>query len=422
MSLRKKIDVTIVGGGMITNDQILPSIYHLQRIGIVGEIKICALNSGPLKFLSESKEFSQAFPGQKFTAFPPLSEPSEKVFPNLFHEVIKSMPPYNCVFIALPDQMHYDAVKKALECNQNIISVKPLVLKYQQTVEIERLAYSKGLFVGIEYHKRFDRRSLLAKKIYEQGKYGEFIMGEAKLIEPYYYRNSNFQNWFTYDKTDPFTYVGCHYWDLIQFITGLKPIEVSVKGIKRKFPNGNLGFLWSHGRIVYENGAILSLINGLGYPDLGAGSNMQGLEMYFEGNGKTGHLKHNDQMRGVEYSYLEPLDENSANFKYVNPDYFKLVPWEGAGYKPVGYGYESIEANIMTISNIENSVSGLEGNAAIGNRQILLREIDRKGIIATPANSWTNELITEAGRLSIINEGQPVNIIYSDTPRVELKK
>ena len=28
--------VTVVGGGMITNDQILPSLYHMQRQGRIG--------------------------------------------------------------------------------------------------------------------------------------------------------------------------------------------------------------------------------------------------------------------------------------------------------------------------------------------------------------------------------------------------
>ena len=46
------IQVTIVGGGMITHDQILPSIYHLQRQGLVGPIRICAINSPPLKALA----------------------------------------------------------------------------------------------------------------------------------------------------------------------------------------------------------------------------------------------------------------------------------------------------------------------------------------------------------------------------------
>ena len=50
MSSSKKIDVTIVGGGMITHDLILPSIYHLQR-SVVGKINVCALNCPPLQTL-----------------------------------------------------------------------------------------------------------------------------------------------------------------------------------------------------------------------------------------------------------------------------------------------------------------------------------------------------------------------------------
>ena len=103
-------------------------------------------------------------------------------------------------------------------------------------MEIEKLALEKGRFVGVEYHKRFDRRSLVARRSYALGQFGEFVMGEAKLIEPYYYRHSNFQNWFTCDRTDPFTYIGCHYVDLVYFITGLKPVEVSLKGREREVP------------------------------------------------------------------------------------------------------------------------------------------------------------------------------------------
>jgi hypothetical protein len=29
----------------------------------------------------------------------------------------------------------------------------------------------------------------------------------------------------------------------------------------------------------------------------------------------------------------------------MNPDFYKLVPWEGDGYKPVGYGFESVAAS-----------------------------------------------------------------------------
>src|ERR1035437_3333217 len=98
------IDVTIVGGGMITHDLILPSIYHLQRTGVVGTIGICALNTPPLKTLRESAEICQAFPGQSFTPYPALTEAPDKNYPDLFKQVLAGMPARQAVVVAMPDQ------------------------------------------------------------------------------------------------------------------------------------------------------------------------------------------------------------------------------------------------------------------------------------------------------------------------------
>ena len=416
------LDVTIIGGGMITYDLILPSVYHLQRTGFVNNINICSLDSAPLKALKEGKDIQEAFPGQDFTAYPSIDEPADKKYPDLFKEVLSKMKPRQLVVVAMPDQLHYPVVMEALKNNQHILCVKPLVLKYEQTVEIEKIALEKGLFIGIEYHKRFDRRSLMAKRSYELGHFGKFVMGEAKMIEPYFYRSSNFQNWFTSDKTDPFVYVGCHYVDLVCFITGLKPVEVSVSGIKGKFPNGNEGYMWANGRVRYENGAILSVIDGFGYPDQGAGSNEQNLEMFFEGDGKSGLLKHDDQFRGVEHSYLEGIGCAGSYFNYVSPDFYRVVPWEGPGYAPVGYGFESVAATIKMANRIENEVRGLSGEDSLAKRRELIQDVDQRGIIATPANSYVNELVMEAARMSILNDGDIVNIIYDEKPYVELRR
>ena len=417
----RSLDVVIIGGGMITYDLLLPSAYHLQRTGSINSIRVCALDSAPLKALKNSKEIQEAFPGQDFEAFPSVSEPENKKFPDLYKEVLAVQKPRQLVIVAMPDQLHYPVVMEALRNNQHILCVKPLVLKYEQAVEIEKIAYEKGLFVGVEYHKRFDRRSLMAKRSCELKHFGEFVMGEAKLIEPYYYRSSNFQNWFTCDKTDPFVYIGCHYVDLVYFITGLKPVSVSVSGIRGKFPNGNEGYMWAHGRVRFENGSILSVIDGLGYPDQAAGSNDQSLQMFFEGDGKTGMIKHNDQFRGVEHSYLEGIGCGGSHFNYVSPDFYKVVPWEGPGYKPIGYGFDSVAASVTMACQIENAVQNMTETDSLNKRREMIREVDKKGIIATPANSFINELVVEAARISILNDGEIVNIEYNDTPYVKLR-
>jgi len=418
----KTLDVVIIGGGMITYDLLLPAVYHLQRTGYVNKIKICALDSVPLKALKNSKEIKEAFPGQDFEAFPSVKEPEKNKYPELYKEVIAKMKPRQIVIVAMPDQLHYPVVMEALKHNQHILCVKPLVLKYEQAAEIEKIAFGKGLFVGVEYHKRFDRRSLMAKRACGLKQFGEFVMGEAKLIEPYYYRSSNFQNWFTCDKTDPFVYIGCHYVDLVWFITGLKPVEVSVSGIRGKFPNGNEAYMWANGRVRFENNAILSVIDGLGYPDQAAGSNEQNLQMFFEGPGKTGMIKHNDQNRGVEYSYLEGIGCGGSHFNFVSPDFYRIVPWEGKGYKPIGYGPESVSASITMAHRIENDVEGISSADSLKRRQKIIKEVDKKGIIATPANSYINELVVEAARLSILNDGEFVTIEYGKNPHVKLRK
>ena len=102
MRAQEELDIVIVGGGMITHDQILPSLYHLQRIGAVGSIRICALSSSPLRALAEEPRFAEAFPGQSFQPSPALEERPEQVFPDLYQDVIATLPPRNLVVVAVP--------------------------------------------------------------------------------------------------------------------------------------------------------------------------------------------------------------------------------------------------------------------------------------------------------------------------------
>jgi predicted dehydrogenase len=331
--------VTVVGGGMITYDQLLPSLYHMQRQGAVGEIHVVALNARPLKALAESSLFARAFPGQSFRPHPEIAGDLDQPQPDLYGQVIARMPPRNVVVVAVPDQLHHDVIRTALVHNQHICSVKPLVLKAAQAVEIEREARDRGLVVGIEYHKRFDDRSLLARRRYREGRFGDFRLGTACLLEKWYYRHSNFQNWCTTENSDAFTYIGCHYVDLVHFITGLLPVSVSVYGVRDRYPNGNEGFLWTDARVIWNNGACLNVQNALGFPDEAPGTNTQGLTMYCAGEDNGALISHSDQYRGLKYSYRWK-DDSPGSTVYAEPstDYFQYVDLGGPGLVPVGYG------------------------------------------------------------------------------------
>jgi D-galacturonate reductase len=395
--------VTIVGGGMITQDQLLPSFYHLQRLGLIGEINVCALNSSALRVLAEA--FATPFPGQSFRAYPDLSVDPAIAHPDLYLEVIGRMPPRNIVMVALPDQLHYPAIMAAIKADQHVLSVKPLVLNAAQAHTIGEEAHARGLFVGIEYHKRFDDRSLMARSRYRAGMFGEFRLGTACLLEKWYYRHSNFQHWCTVENSDAFTYIGCHYVDLVHFITGLQPVAVSLFGIRDRYPNGNEGFLWTDARVRWSNGACLNVQNALGFPDSAPGTNTQSLTMYCAGGENGALISHSDQYRGLKYAYTGvPQGAGATQYAEPSPDYFQYLDLGGPGLTPVGYGYRSVEHLTKAVLAIERDAATLE------QRQRALDQIDATGIIATPRNSHFNERVIEAARKSILNGGAEVAI------------
>jgi len=411
-----KPQVTIVGGGMITQIQLLPTVYQMQREGIVGEIHICALDTPPLVAIQDDSSLQQAFPGQSFIAHPdPATAKPDEKFPNMFREVLSAAPKGGICVIALPDQLHYSALQAAIEFDQHVCVVKPLVLQHAQAVEIETQALAKGLVVGVEYHKRFDYRNLMARKAYRAGKLGEFRLAQAQMIEPYYYRDSNFQNWCTCEHSDMFTYVGCHYVDIVAFITGLKPTSVSVYGIEDKYPNGKSGYLWTDARVLWENGASLSVVDAMGYPNEAAGGNAQGMTMWNQGSKDATLLVHSDQYRGVKTHYdFKGSDPGDTLYAEPNPDYFQMIDQGGEGLVPIGYGHRSAEY-IIKQGCKARELDSLEA------RQSFIKQLDADGIMATPANSNYNELVVEAGRLSILNGGREVEINYDDST-VDFKK
>ena len=399
--------VTVIGGGMITKIQILPTLYYMQSEGQIGEIGICALNTPPLIDLQQDATCKDAFPGATFTPHPdPATTGPDEIFPDLYKEVLAAAPKGSIAVIAVPDHFHYAVLKEALANDLHILIVKPLVLTHAQAEEIEKIAYEKGLIVGVEYHKRFDDRNIMARDSYRAGRFGEFRLAQAHLHEKWYYRDSNFQNWCTCENSDMFTYIGCHYVDLVAYVTGLKPTSVSVYGIKDKYPNGNDGYLWTDARVIWENGAVLSVANALGYPNAGPGGNSQGMVMWAQGPDDGTLMFHQDQYRGVKHSYVVAgTDPGDTTYAEPNPDYYRLLNLGGDVKVPVGYGHRSV-------SYIINACRKAAATDDLAERQKLIKRFDDEGIMATPANSSYNELVVEAGRKSILSGGREVAIDY----------
>lgn len=409
-SRASKPPVLVIGAGMIVHDQILPTLLQMRREAAIGEVTVCSQRNSSLEALRAAPALKRAFPDCGFeTRFIPDAHP-DAPHPRAYLAALADLPERSVVVVAVPDQAHHRIVMDALRHEQHVCCVKPLVMKLEESMEIESLACERGLFVGVEYHKRFDPRSVMARNRYRQGLFGEFKLGTARLMEKWHYRDSNFQNWFGTEQTDSFVYIGCHYVDVVHFITGLLPTAVSVYGIGDSLPNGVEGYLWTDARILWENGACLNVQNSLSFPDEAPGPNTQGMTLYCTGSGRGAVIEHSDQYRGIKYTYGTRFGSPGGTYHAEpSPDYFLFQDFGGPGLVPTGYGVRSVQSIVEEASRIERDAPTLEV------RQRLLAETDSRGLLATPANSRFNVAVCEAARESIQSDGKLVRV-RSDDP------
>jgi predicted dehydrogenase len=402
---KSETPVLLIGAGMIAHDQILPALLQMRREGAIGRVSVCSQRNRSVRALTEAPALLRAFPDVGFHEVLDPAAGANEPRPHHYKRALAGLPDRSVVVVAVPDQLHREIVLECLQANQHVCCVKPLVLRVEHSLEIEREARDRALLVGVEYHKRFDPRSLMARDRYRDGRFGEFRLGCARLMEKWHYRDSNFQNWFTAEFTDSFVYIGCHYVDLVHFITGLLPSAVSVYGVLDELPNGRRGYLWTDARVLWENGACLNVQNSLSYPDAAPGPNTQGMTLYCTGAGRGALLEHSDQYRGVSYSLGEPGSAPGATqYAQPSPDYFLYQDLGGPGLVPTGYGVRSVRRIVQEALRVERVSSSLD------QRRQLIAEIDRAGILATPSNSRYNEAVCEAARESIRNGGALVEL------------
>ena len=397
--------VLLIGAGMIAHDQILPTLLQMRREGVIGEVSVCSQRNRSVQELGDAPAIRKAFPDIGFTPVTAPGSDPDTPHPDLYKTALEALPPRSVVVVAVPDQFHREIVLDALRADQHVCCVKPLVLSVAHSREIEREAAARGLLVGVEYHKRFDPRSLMARDRYRQGLFGDFRLGTARLMEKWHYRDSNFQNWFTADATDSFVYIGCHYVDLVHFITGLLPSAVSVYGVAEELPGGREGYLWTDARVLWENDACLNVQNSLSFPDAGPGPNTQGMTLYCTGSGRGALIDHSDQYRGISYTYGEPVaGPGGTQYAEPSPDYFLYQDLGGPGLVPTGYGVRSVRHIVEEALRVEREADTLE------RRKALIAGIELAGIVATPANSRYNEAVCEAARESILAGGKLVGV------------
>ncbi len=394
------LPLLVVGGGMITEEVILPTLLQEQKRGRVGEIAVASRRAATITRLR------QAFPGARFRGYPDDEDP-EASHPEAYKQALAELLASGAVVVATPDHLHTPVILAAVAAGHHCVVQKPLCLKTAEAHQIAAAARKHGAYVYTDYHKRHDRAIRAARHRYRRGDLGQMLHGHAWIEE----RREMPLRWFARwcERSSPFEYIGVHYADAYYFITGLRPRRVMAFGQKKLLPTlGKDAHDAVQAVIEWEDGSVLWIQTAWVLSEHQSALTSQGLQLL----GTEGEYWADHKNRNLLFV------TQSGGFEHYNPNFFKAYDdWNEPGQvEYVGYGYDSLVQGLDDIRDIIAAAAGLAPEKALDKRRDMIAALDP--VRPLPAQALIGTAIAEAVRLSIAHGGAWVGFGEDWTPRV----
>ena len=340
------MNIVVIGNGMYTAGigtsafgTILPALIEHERF-LKNKNKIHIIGRNKINILKAKQKYNKLkkISGVSLDIY---FYPEKRKSAN-YRDILKKIPHPICAIIAVPDHKHYEVVKYCLKLDIHCLVVKPFVLETKHARELCNIAEKKKLIGMVEFHKRYDRSNKLAKT-----KLNESMLGTLNHVAVDYSQRKEipvdkFKKWS--NKTNIFNYLGVHYVDIVQFITGGSPKRVMAIGqnnyLKSKkimtYDTIQCLIEWTYG---HDNNFIQSI--NVGWIDPRYSSAMSNQKMKLIGT--KGIIELDQKNRGIEFN------SDSELYEHINPDFNQSYIEKNYYYKWEGYGIESINIFLQQV-------------------------------------------------------------------------
>lgn len=238
------------------------------------------------------------------------------------------------VVVCTPDSLHTSYIEKALNCKAHVIVEKPLATTINDCSTILNLALEVDRQVIVLFHKRADPLWLQARRQVLAGNYGPLQIGFASIFNPVFVpAGGYFQSKMT-NYTNPNWFLGTHFYDLLCFITGIRPIHVRATQYYGRLQELGLDVIDSlKADFIFSDKSSISVCSGWNLPAEKPTLTKQSMHFHFQ----NGELELDGTQRG--------FTEYSANgVSYMNPYFLSETE---AGLQ--GYGAQFLEDAMLTL-------------------------------------------------------------------------
>lgn len=230
----KKLRVGVIGCGSI-------SVMHLDSIVALDESELIAVCDVKTE---RANEFAHKYKAKAYYDY-------KQMFEN------ESL---DAVHICLPHYLHTIVACDAFKAGINVISEKPMSIKYEDAVNAVELAEQCNLKYGIIFQCRYNTPSSLVKQRVVDGTLGKVKCARTTLTwyrPDDYYSNSDWKG--TWDKEGGGVIIdqAIHSLDLANWMIDGTPVEIQSTLHNRNHPSMIVEDT-GEGLIKYDNGALLS--------------------------------------------------------------------------------------------------------------------------------------------------------------------
>jgi len=346
--MERRIKIALVGAGMFGGDVHARAYADLQKAGISSQLGRVGLDHwardfADIKFdlvaVATRSEASARRARKNYKGWTG-SEPKAFWGDKPWDEILKKVEGLDVVAVATPDHLHTQVILAALRAGVHVVTEKPMCLDIAEADQIIELAIERNRIVAVDMHKRYDPDHLRIRDDIKN-RIGEPLYGTAFLEEPLEVSTSTFK-WV--EQSDPFSYVGPHWVDLIYHYYKSKPVSLTAVGQKKRLKRDGIdAYDAVQVRVDFENGMSINFYNNWITPPDFEGPVNQGHEIV----GTDGKVESDQQYRGFRWW------NQGGGSRTANNHFTRDVKRPDGSSAYIGYGVDSLTVALAAICRIK---------------------------------------------------------------------
>ena len=133
------------------------------------------------------------------------------------------------VHICTPNHLHYQMAREALLAGKHVVCEKPLAVSVSEAEELVELAAKKVLVNAVHFNVRYYPLMRQIKLMVDKGEFGDIFAVHGSYLQDWLFYPTDY-NWrlepHLSGKSRAVADIGSHWMDLIEYITGLKIVEL----------------------------------------------------------------------------------------------------------------------------------------------------------------------------------------------------